>query len=134
MGNEALATGPKPPRSSSTLLDPQATSTIKGSIPPELPQPCAKKIGCMLDWQRIGVGAVISMYCRHCGRVFSRGDGAGNFEFQRVVRQHNEAGAEPGEPFSGISDMDPRSWASVKSTEAEIGRRFPWPNRWDEND
>ena len=99
----------------------------------------------MLDDQRIGVkgvGAVMSMYCRQGGRVFARGNGASNFEFKGVVpaalgragRQRNEAGAESGEPFSGISDMDPRSWASVKSAEAEIGRRFPWPIRWHQND
>jgi len=92
--------------------DPQVTSTIKGSIPPELPQPCAEKIGCMLDFavQKIGVegvGAITSKYSRHAGRVFARGDGAGNFEFQGVVGQHKEAGAEPGGPFAGISDMDP---------------------------
>ena len=90
--------------------DPQATSTINGSIPPELPQPCAKKIGCTLDDRRIGVGAVTCMDRRHGGRVFARGDGAGNFEFQGVVRQHKEAGAETGGSFAGISDMDPRSF------------------------
>ena len=84
----------------------------------------------------------MSMYSRHGRRVSARGNGAGNFEFQGVVpaalggagRQRNEAGAKPGEPFSGISDMDPRSWASVKSAKAEIGRRFPWPIRWDQSD
>ena len=71
---------------------------------------------------------------RHGGRVFTRDDGAGNLEFQGVVRQHKEVGAKPGGPFPGISDMDPRSWASVKSAEAKVCRRFPWPNRWDQND
>jgi hypothetical protein len=117
--------------------DPYAPSTIKGSIPPELPHRRAKKIGCMLDDRRIGiegVGAVMSMDCRQGGRIFARGDGAGNFEFQGVVRQRKEAGAEPGGPFAGISDMDPRSSVSVESAEAEVCRRFPWANRWDQND
>ena len=64
----------------------------------------------MLDDRRIGVegvAAVMSMDRRHGGCVFARGDGAGNFEFQGVVGQHKEAGAEPGGPFAGISDMDP---------------------------
>src|SRR5262249_34667613 len=99
-------------------------------------QPRAKKIGCTLDGRRKDVGGVVvmSMDRRHRGCVFARGDGAGNFEFQGIVRQYKEAGTKPGGPFAGISDMDPRRWASVKSAEAEVGRRFPWPNRWDQND
>jgi len=63
------------------------------------------------------------MYRRHGHRVSARGDGAGNFKFEDVMAQRDEAGAEPGGPFPGIGDMDPRSWASVPS----MGGLFSWP-------
>src|SRR5262249_19537049 len=34
----------------------------------------------------------MSMDCHHGSRVFARGDGAGNFEFQGVVRQRKKEG------------------------------------------
>jgi hypothetical protein len=88
----------------------------------------------MLGYGRNGVGAIVSMYRRHCDRVFARGNRAGNFEFEDVVRQRNEASAEADGPFSGISNMDPRGWASVPSAEMKVSRRFPRPNRWDQDD
>ena len=36
-----------------------------------------------------------------------RADGAGNFKFEDVMAQRDEAGAEPGGPFPGIGDMGP---------------------------
>jgi hypothetical protein len=53
------------------------------------------------------------MYRHHSDRLLARADRPGNFEFEDVVRRRKEAGAEAGEPFLGIGDMDPRSWTST---------------------